>query len=89
MPKVKIPPPYQGPTNGESLIEVAGGTVRECVEAVEARYPGFAAQIFDAAGRVHKFVKLFVNGAEIDRTDTDYEVADGDELEIRAAIAGG
>jgi len=89
MPTVKIPAPYQGPTRGEGLIQVSGGTVRECCEAVEARYPGFGEQVFDGAGRVHKFVKLFVNGAEIDRSDADHALADGDEVEILAAIAGG
>jgi molybdopterin converting factor small subunit len=89
MPTVKIPPPYQGPTQGVSLIQVSGDTVRACVEAVEALHPGFGEQVFDGAGRVHKFVKLFINGAEIDRSDVEHAVADGDEVEILAAIAGG
>jgi molybdopterin converting factor small subunit len=89
MPTLKIPPPYQGPTQGLGLIHVSGDTVRACVEAVERLHPGFAEQVFDRAGRVHKFVKLFVNGVEIDRSDADHAVADGDEVEILAAIAGG
>jgi hypothetical protein len=34
MPRVKIPPPYQGPTQGQDTIDVSGSTVRECIEAV-------------------------------------------------------
>lgn len=90
MPHVKIPPPYQGPTGGEARIDVEGAaTVRECIETVEARYPGFAAQVFDGAGKVHSFVTLFINGDEIDRGAIDMPVTPADEVEILAAIAGG
>jgi sulfur-carrier protein len=89
VPVVNIPPPYRGPTLGQERIEVAGATVGECVEAVCERFAGFREQMFDAAGRVHKFVKLFVNGDEIPRTALDTPVAGSDEVEILAAIAGG
>lgn len=89
MPSVKIPPPYQGPTRGEDRVRVEGATVRECIEAVAKRFPGFGEQVFDAEGNVHRFVKLFVNGDEIERAATDTSVADEDEVEILAAIAGG
>lgn len=89
MPRVKIPPPYQGPTLGRGLIEVAGTTVRECIEAVGEEHPGFCEQIFDEHGAVHRFVTLFINGDEIERSAVDGAVAASDEVEILAAIAGG
>ena len=89
MPQVVVPPPYRGPTLGQERIDVAGATVGECIEAVCARFAGFRELIFDPAGRVHKFVKLFVNGDEIERTALDQPVASADEIEILAAIAGG
>ena len=89
MPQVKIPAPYQGPTRGEAVVEVEGSTVRVCLEGVGEQFPGFADQIFDASGGVHKFVTLFVNGEEIDRTALDTAVSASDEVEILAAIAGG
>ena len=67
MPVVVVPPPYRGPTAGEGEIRVRAATVRACIEAVEARYPGFLPQVLDAHGRVHRFVNLFVNGDEIER----------------------
>ena len=48
MPHVHIPSRYRVPTKGEGRIEVDAGTVRACIEAVEARYPGFQELIFDA-----------------------------------------
>ena len=89
MPQVVVPPPYRGPTLGEERIEVPGTTVGECLEAVGKRFPGFHELIFDGAGRVHKFVKLFVNGDEIERSALVTPVAGADSIEILAAIAGG
>jgi molybdopterin converting factor small subunit len=89
MPRVVVPPPYRGPTRGEAEIDVDGETVGACLRSAAARFPGFSEQIFDAAGRVHRFVNLFVNGEEIDRHELDRPVAEGDRVEILAAIAGG
>lgn len=89
MPQVVIPPPYRGPTAGAERVSVPGTSVAECIRAVDARHPGFSAQVFDGQGHVHRFVKLFVNGDEIDRRAVDTPLAEGDEVEILAAIAGG
>jgi len=89
MPTVKIPPPYQGPTQGQAVVPVEGATLGECIHAVGHRFPGFGEQVFDAEGRVHRFVKLFVNGSEVERGALDTAVGDEDEVEILAAIAGG
>lgn len=89
MPQVVVPPPYRGPTLGEAQIPAEGATVRACLEDVGRRYPGFIDQIFDGGGKVHKFVDVFVNGDEIDRKEVDRAVADGDCIEILAAVAGG
>jgi hypothetical protein len=63
--------------------------VGECLDAVEARHPGFRAMVVDDAGRVHRFVKLFRNG-DLLRSDALAEkVAADDEIEVLAAIAGG
>ena len=89
MPYVIVPAPYRGPTQGQAEIEVEGATVRDCLDAVGTSFAGFAEQLFDAEGRVHGFVSLFVNGDEIDREALDTALAAGDRVEILAAIAGG
>ena len=89
MPKVKIPPPYRGPTLGKAVIEVAGASVRGCIEAVEAGHPGIAELVFDPTGAVQPFVTLFLNGEELARDAADASVGADDEVEILAAIAGG
>jgi aldehyde:ferredoxin oxidoreductase len=86
---VRVPPAYRGPTRGEAEIRVAGETVRACLEAVEARYPGFEAQVLDDDGRLHRFVRLFVNGEALDARDLDTRVAAEDAVDVLAAIGGG
>ena len=89
MPTVQIPPPYQGPTRGKGEIPVDGKTVRACLAAVEAEFPGFAPQIFDAAGAVHRFVKLFVDEEQIDTAAIDEPIDPGATVTVLAAAAGG
>lgn len=89
MPVVVIPPPYRGPTRGEAEIRVPDASVRACLDAVEAGHPGFRDQVLDAQGRLHRFVKLFVNGDPLERERVDAPLAADDRLEILAAIAGG
>jgi molybdopterin converting factor small subunit len=89
MPKVLIPSSYRGPTRGEEELVVDAATVRGAIEAVEKKFPGFAPQVFDARGNLHRFVKLFVNGEPVDPKRLDQALAGGDALEIVAAIAGG
>lgn len=89
MATVVIPPPYRGPTQGADRVEVPAGTVRACIEAVEARHPGFRPLVVDADGRVHRFVTLFRNGDQLQGDALDQPIAAGDELEVLSAIAGG
>ena len=89
MPTVTVPPPYQGPTQGEADIPVEGASVRACLEQVEAKYPGFIAQIFDDDGQVHRFVKLFVNEEPCAPAQLDDSIQPGDTVSIVAAIGGG
>ena len=89
MPTVLVPTAYRGPTLGEAEISVEGATVLACLEAVEAKFPGFLAQVLDGSGVVHGFVKLFVNGETIDSSALSLGLAPEDRLEVLAAIAGG
>ena len=89
MPLVLVPTAYRGPTQGAAEIPVEAATVLGCLEAVEAKFPGFLSQILDGSGVVHGFVKLFVNGEQIDSTALSWQLAGDDQLEVLAAIAGG
>ena len=87
--KVEVPRRYRGPTNGLGLVEVEADSVRSCIEAVEARHPGFGELILDREGNVRRFVRLCLNGEALERDSVDAPVADGDRVQILAAVAGG
>jgi hypothetical protein len=89
MPIVSIPPPYRGPTRGEARVEVEGGTARECLVAVDARYAGFLALVLDAEGGLHRFVKLFVSERPLTGETLDAPLDPDAELTVIAAIGGG
>ena len=89
MPTVLIPAPYRAPTRNQAEVEVPPGSVLACIDAVEARFPGFRELVVDEQGKLHRFVRLFVNEEQIDSTALDLEVGDGDRLEVLAALAGG
>lgn len=89
MPIVEVPPRYRGPTGGCGVIEVEADTVRACIEAVEAEYPGFRELILGDDGTIRRFVRLFINGESLDREAVDAPVANADHVQILAAAAGG
>lgn len=89
MPKVIIPPPYRGPTQGRAELEVDGETVLACLEAVERKFPGFLPQVVSEAGAAHRFVKLFVDGEEIPGGGLEASLLPDARVEVVAAIAGG
>ncbi|MBW2315870.1 MAG: MoaD/ThiS family protein [Deltaproteobacteria bacterium] len=89
MPIVIVPEAYRGPTRGLGEIEVEGGTVRECIAAVEVRHPGFGELCLTADGEAHRFVKLFLNEEQLMGDVLDQKLGANDRLEVLAAIAGG
>jgi molybdopterin converting factor small subunit len=89
VPHVEVPSRYRIPTRGEARIEVAGCTVRGCIEEVEASYPGFQELIIDARGELQRFVRLFVNGEQLPRDALETPVTGDDTVAIVASAAGG
>ena len=92
MPKVILPTVFQGPTRGVSEIQVEGASIVECVDAVEALYPGVRAFVLDGdSGGIHKFVKVTLDGELLarDRATLEQPISAEAEIEVIAAIAGG
>lgn len=71
-------------------IETRGTTVGEAVADVAARYPSLAPRLRDNAGKPYPFVTFYLNDEDIRfQGGFDAPLADGDELTIVPAIAGG
>lgn len=88
--KVRIPTPLQKLTNNQAEVDGGGATLKELIEDLEARYPGFKERICDEAGKVRRFVNIYVNEEDVRfKAAEATPLKDGDEVSIIPAIAGG
>ncbi len=71
-------------------MEGQGATVGELLEDLDARYPGFKAQISGEDGQLHRFVNVYLNDEDIRYLQAlDTPLNDGDVVSILPALAGG
>ena len=88
--KVKIPTQLRAAAGGESDIEVEGGTVGEVLDALFDRHGELRDRLSDGDGGLRRFVNVYVDGEDIRfRDGLDTLVADGREVQILPAVAGG
>ncbi len=70
--------------------EVPGATVREVIDELERRHPGFASYVLDDTGRLRRHVNVFVGEEPIhDRERLGDAVAPTDRVFILQALSGG
>lgn len=86
---VKIPTQLRAVTDGEGEIEVEGATVGEALDAVFDQHDDLRERITEDGG-LRRFVNVYVSGEDIRfRDGLETELADGDEVTILPAVAGG
>ena len=88
--QVRIPTVLRPAAAGQSQVAVAGEAVGQVVNQLIADYPDLQSNLIDEDGRVRKFVNIYLNDEDIrflEKLETP--VADGDEVAILPAVAGG
>ena len=71
-------------------VEVEGANVGEVLDAVEAKYPGFGDLVYDRERHVPTHINIYLNNQEIHDLDgIATVVADGDQVAVIPALAGG
>ena len=86
---VKIPTQLRAATGGEATADVQGSTVGEVLDALYDRFGELKARIADEDG-LRRFVNVYVGGEDIRFLDgLETQVADGAEVTILPAVAGG
>jgi molybdopterin converting factor small subunit len=90
MPTVWVPAPWRDKlTGGASQVEVAGDTVRQVIEALEAEYPGFRQRLIDTdEDRIRADIAVSVDG-EISAEGLRRKVTPTSEVNFLPAMAGG
>jgi molybdopterin synthase sulfur carrier subunit len=90
--KVKVPTLFRKLVGEQAVVEAdgGGGTLRDVLETIEARYPGFKERVLTDRGELHRFVNVYVNDEDVRYLGTlDAEVREGDTVSILPAVAGG
>ena len=87
---VKIPTQLRAAADGEAEARIDGATVQEVLDGLFDRFGELRARISDDDGALRRFVNVYVAGEDIRFLDgMDTPVADGAEMTILPAVAGG
>jgi molybdopterin synthase sulfur carrier subunit len=88
--RVKLPTQLRDATGGQGAVEADGSTVGEVLEALYAAHAELRDRLSDGDGGLRRFVNVYVGGEDIRFGDgLDTAVAEGDEVQILPAVAGG
>ena len=87
---VRIPTQLRSLTGGEGEVSVEGSTVGEVLKALDAAHPGLGERLFDEAGKLRRFVNVFLADEDVRFLDgLETSVAEGQTVSIVPAVAGG
>jgi molybdopterin synthase sulfur carrier subunit len=87
---VKLPTQLRDAAGGNASASVPGATVGEALEALYSEHGDLRERIADESGGLRRFVNVYLRGEDIRFLDgLDTAVADGDEVTILPAVAGG
>jgi sulfur-carrier protein len=90
MATVKLPTQLRDAAGGAAAAEASGATVGEVLEALYAEHGELRERISDGDGGLRRFVNVYLGGEDIRFLEgLETPVADGDELTILPAVAGG
>jgi sulfur-carrier protein len=88
--QVRIPSVLRRQTDGEESIQLEGSTLAEVLDGLETRYEGLRGKLRGPRGEIRRFVNIYVNDHDIRLLEgSTTPVADGDEVIIIPAVAGG
>jgi molybdopterin converting factor small subunit len=87
---VKIPTQLRANTGGEGAVSVDGPTVGAVLTALCDKHPELRDRLFDDDGGLRRFVNVYADGEDVRFGDgLETPVADGGEVQILPAVAGG
>jgi sulfur-carrier protein len=89
MSVVRIPPTLRPEVGGERQVEADGGTVREILDDLMARFPTLRRQLVEDDD-IAPFVNVYVEGEDVrTREGLETEVRPGSTVILLPAMAGG
>jgi sulfur-carrier protein len=86
---VSVPTILRPVTKGEKTVTADGSTLAEVITDLDSRYSGLGDRLVKN-GSLHRFVNIYVNDEDVRFTGgLETAVAQGDEVTILPAVAGG
>ena len=87
---VRIPTILRTYTGGSAEVPAQGQTLAEVIDDLEANHPGLRARLLDDAGKLRRFVNVYVNDDDVRFADgLATAIPDGGNVSIIPAVAGG
>ncbi len=87
---VRVPTILRSYTGGAAEVTASPGTLREVIAALEASYPGIAGRLLDEAGKLRRFVNVYVAEEDVRfAKGLDTVVPEGAQVSVIPAVAGG
>ena len=87
---VRIPTILRTYTGGAAEVPAEGTTLAEVIDALEEAYPGIRARVLDDAGKLRRFVNVYVNDDDVRFAEgLATATKDGAAVSIIPAVAGG
>lgn len=86
---VSIPTILRTHTGGQKAVEASGSTIAEVISDLDSRHDGLKERL-GKEGKLHRFVNVYVNDEDVRFAGgLEAKVADGDNVTILPAVAGG
>ena len=86
---VRIPTILRTYTDGEKAVTADGATLSALIDDLDGNHPGIKSRLIDD-GDLRRFVNVYVNDEDVRFLGgLDAELADGDQVVVLPAVAGG
>jgi MoaD family protein len=76
-------------TGNQSILEIEGDTVGECLDSLVQRFPALKAELFDKDGGLSPQTFVSINFTSANPEKLDRPLNEGDQLYIVKIVAGG
>lgn len=87
---VRLPTILRTYTGGSAEVSVDGATVNAVIASLEAAYPGIRTRLLDEAGRLRRFVNVYVDEEDVRFAEgVATPTPDGSQVSVIPAVAGG
>jgi len=88
--RIQIPTALRRHTEGVGQLECSANNLGELFTVLDDKFPDLKPHIRDEAGKVRRFLNIYVNEEDIRFLGGDgYSFQDGDEILLVPSIAGG